>query len=177
MPGLQVHTTTWGFMASRDGTQDFLCSTNQTTPQPLKRRILKQNNRAIYFLVKVCGSKYKLDVGLLYFSDCHQPKWWNLGVTKLSENSAGKQVFFLFCYLRSNIYSEIWLFFVLAGRKYAQLPAIVCILAAHYVNKLQLCSHMWAFWFQHVSISLLATVAVYFIFFIVRHHCSFCKCS
>ncbi|KAK7832667.1 hypothetical protein U0070_026863, partial [Myodes glareolus] len=33
-------------------TQGFLCSTNQTTPQPLKRRILKQNNRAIYFLVE-----------------------------------------------------------------------------------------------------------------------------
>lgn len=147
-------------------------------PSPWKGEFFKQNNRAIYFLVEVCGSKYKLDVGPLCFSDCHQPKWWNLGVTKLSQNSAGKQgVWGFFCYLRSNLYSEIWLFLVLAGRTCAQLPAIACIPAAHYAHKLQLCSHMCAFWFQHVSISPLATVPVYFIFLVLRRHCSFCKCS
>lgn len=48
-----------------------------------------------------------------------------------------------FSVIRGHIFiQEIWLFLVLASRKYAQLHVTVCIPAPHYSNRLQLCNHM-----------------------------------
>lgn len=109
--------------------------------------------------------RQKLDLGPLCFSDCHQPNQRNLEVTKLSQNSAGKQRAQFFS-SSGQVFIEKFGLHVIWQKVYT--AAQDCIPAPNYSNKLPLCEHI-----ELPGFNMFPFLVLYFIFFILRCQRSF----